>query len=205
MGDTSRFAAAAEDDTRAAIMRATYDALTSHGYANLTIQRIGDEFEKSKSLLYHHYDGKDDLLVDFLRFMLEHWEAKAECREEQDPQARLKTLLDRVAAVELDEETAAFTAAMEELRGQAPHDAAYRERFTEHDHALREQFAEIIADGIEEGAFHEVDPTRAAEFLLTTVNGVRIQRVTRDDDGGVGAARAELQTYLDARLYRGEA
>jgi AcrR family transcriptional regulator len=204
MGDTSRFAAA-EDDTRAAIMRATYDALTSHGYANLTIQRIADEFEKSKSLLYHHYDGKDDLLVDFLRFMLEHWEATAECREDQDPGARLETLLDRVAAVELDEETAAFTAAMEELRGQAPHDPAYREQFTEHDRALRDRFAEIIAAGIDEGAFHEVDPERVAEFLLTTVNGIRIQRVTRDDDGGVAAARAELEEYLDARLYRGEA
>ncbi|MFC4408433.1 TetR/AcrR family transcriptional regulator [Haloarchaeobius iranensis] len=205
MGDTSRFAAATEDDTRAAIMRATYDALTSHGYANLTIQRIGDEFEKSKSLLYHHYDGKDDLLVDFLRFMLEHWEAKAECREEQDPRARLEALLDRVAGVELDEETAAFTAAMEELRGQAPHDAAYREQFTEHDRALRERFAEIIAAGIDEGSFHNVDPARAAEFLLTTVNGVRIQRVTRDDAGGVAATRAELDEYLDARLYRGDA
>ncbi|WP_440989351.1 TetR/AcrR family transcriptional regulator [Haloarchaeobius baliensis] len=205
MGDSSRFAAAAEDDTRAAIMRATYDALTSHGYANLTIQRIADEFEKSKSLLYHHYDGKDDLLVDFLRFMLEHWEAKAECREGQDPRVRLEALLDRVAAVELDEETAAFTAAMEELRGQAPHDAAYREQFTEHDRALRERFAAIIAEGIDDGAFEAVDPAVTAEFLLTTVNGIRIQRVTRDDDGGVAAARAELDAYLATRLYRGEA
>lgn len=205
MGDTSRFAAAAEDDTRAAIMRATYDALTSHGYANLTIQRIADEFEKSKSLLYHHYDGKDDLLVDFLRFMLEHWEAKAECRADEAPQARLEELLDRVAAVELDEETAAFTAAMEELRGQAPHDVAYREQFSEHDRALRERFADIIAEGIDDGAFHAVDPETVAEFLLTTVNGIRIQRVTRDDDGGVAAARAELEEYLEARLYRGDA
>jgi AcrR family transcriptional regulator len=204
MGDSSRFAAA-EDDTRAAIMRATYDALTRCGYANLTIQRIADEFEKSKSLLYHHYDGKDDLLVDFLRFMLEHWEAESTCREEHDPRARLEALLDRVAAVELDEETAAFTAAMEELRGQAPHDAAYREQFTEHDRALRERFAAIVEDGIEAGTFHEVDPERVAEFLLTTVNGVRIQRVTRDDDGGVAAARAELEEYLESRLYRGEA
>ncbi|MFD1646223.1 TetR/AcrR family transcriptional regulator [Haloarchaeobius litoreus] len=204
MGDTSRFAVA-EDDTRAAIMRATYDALTSHGYANLTIQRIADEFEKSKSLLYHHYDGKDDLLVDFLRFMLEHWEAKAECREDQDPRTRLEGLLDRVAAVDLDEETAAFTAAMEELRGQAPHDAAYREQFTEHDRALRERFATIVETGIDDGVFHEADPERVAEFLLTTVNGIRIQRVTRDDTGGVAAARAELDEYLATRLYRGEA
>jgi AcrR family transcriptional regulator len=58
-------------DTREAIMQATYRALRAHGYARLTIQRIGDEFPKSKSLLYHHYDGKDDLLLEFLSYMLD--------------------------------------------------------------------------------------------------------------------------------------
>ena len=37
--------------TRAAIMEATFEALSKHGYADLTIQTIADEFEKSKSLL----------------------------------------------------------------------------------------------------------------------------------------------------------
>ncbi|MEF8774483.1 MAG: helix-turn-helix domain-containing protein, partial [Halobacteriales archaeon] len=51
------------EDTDEALMAATYRALCEHGYADLTIQQIGAEFEKSTSLLYHHYDGKDELLV----------------------------------------------------------------------------------------------------------------------------------------------
>lgn len=52
------------------IMEATYRALQKHGYGNLTIQHIADEFENSKTLLYYHYDGKDELLVDFLDYVL---------------------------------------------------------------------------------------------------------------------------------------
>ncbi|WP_439026974.1 TetR/AcrR family transcriptional regulator [Haloarchaeobius sp. DT45] len=203
MGETQLFAAAPED-TRAAIMRATYEALTSHGYANLTIQRIADEFEKSKSLLYHHYDGKDDLLVDFLQYMVEHFEQETTCAGCSDPTDRLEDLLDRVVPVDIDPEKHAFTSAMVELRAQASHDPAYREQFTEHDIVLRDRFADILRDGVDDGTFADVDPDQTAAFLLALVNGIRSQRVTRDDDGGVPATRAELDEYLDRHVRRGD-
>ncbi len=204
MGGTQLFADAPED-TRAAIMRATYAALTEHGYANLTIQRIADEFEKSKSLLYHHYDGKDELLVDFLAYMLEHFEAETSCEACPSPRARLDDLLDRVVPEELTDEKRAFTSAMVELRAQASHDGAYREQFTKHDTVLRDRFAGIVSDGAEAGEFQDVDPETTADFLLAVVNGIRHQRVTRTDDGGVPTTRAELDSYLELRLYRGAA
>ncbi|PSP70021.1 TetR/AcrR family transcriptional regulator, partial [Halobacteriales archaeon QH_9_66_26] len=64
-GDT-----ASRDDTQAAIMDATYRALCEHGYADLTIQTIADEFDKSKSLLYYHYDTKDEILIGLLDYLL---------------------------------------------------------------------------------------------------------------------------------------
>jgi AcrR family transcriptional regulator len=203
MGDAQLFAEA-PDDTRAAIMRATYAALTEHGYANLTIQRIADEFEKSKSLLYHHYDGKDDLLVDFLEFMLEHFESEATCAGEKDPEERLDALLDRVAPVDLDPERHAFTSAMVELRAQAAHDPAYREQFTKHDLVLRDRFAVIVRDGVEADVFGDVDPDSVAAFILAAVNGIRHQRVTRDDGGDVPVTRRELDEYVTQRLGRGD-
>ncbi|OYR59012.1 TetR family transcriptional regulator [Halorubrum ezzemoulense] len=62
-------------NTREAILGAAFRALRKHGYASVTIQRIGDEFDKSPSLVYHHYDGKDDLLVDLMGFLLDEFEA----------------------------------------------------------------------------------------------------------------------------------
>ncbi|MFC4450062.1 TetR/AcrR family transcriptional regulator [Halorussus aquaticus] len=189
------------DDTKSAIMRATYHALCEHGYANLTIQRIGDEFAKSKSLLYHHYDSKDELLVDFLEFVLEKFKADIPAEEYDDPCAHLREVLDHVVPPTLDAERYEFTSAMIELRAQAPHDEAYREQFSRNDRFFRQQFADVVRDGVETGAFRDVDPEQAAALLVTTINGSMLERVTTDDaEDAIRATRRELDAYIDSHL-----
>ena len=189
------------DDTRTAIMKATYLALCEYGYADLTIKRIGDEFEKSKSLLYYHYDSKDELLVDFLGFVLENFKSDVPVEARDDPRAHLEALLDHVLPPTLDAERYEFTSAMMELRAQAPHDEGYREQFTRTDRFFRRRIADVVRDGVESGAFRDVDPEGAAALLVTTINGSMLERVTTDDaEDAVRATRRELDAYVDARL-----
>ena len=189
------------DDTHTALMKATYLALCKYGYADLTIQRIGDEFGKSKSLLYHHYDGKDELLVSFLEYMLEDFKADMPEEDSDDAEERLRRFLDHILSPTLDDERDGFTSAMIELRAQAPHDDAYREQFTRADQFFRQQIADIIHDGVEQGVFREVDPERTAALLHTTINGSMLQQVTTDDpDDTSQEIRDELAAYIDARL-----
>ncbi|QKY19896.1 TetR family transcriptional regulator [Halolamina sp. CBA1230] len=199
MGETPPFLADPET-TRESIMRATYLALCEHGYAGLTIQRIGEAFEKSKSLLYHHYDDKDELLLAFLQFMLEEHEASLPETADGDAVDRLERILDGVLPPSLPEEHRGFTAAMVELRAQAAHDERYREQFAEHDRVFRDQLADIVEDGIESGAFREVDPEPVAEFISTTVAGAMTRRVTGGDDTAASATRDELEAYVDRVL-----
>ncbi|WP_336342767.1 TetR/AcrR family transcriptional regulator [Halalkalicoccus ordinarius] len=187
-------------DTREAIMQATYRALCEHGYAGLTIQRIGDEFPKSKSLLYHHYEGKDELLLDFLSFMLERFEGTIPDREYDDAREHLEAILDHALPADLDPERAEFRAAMVELRAQAATDEAYREHFTRNDRFFRERFAAVVRRGIEEGVFREVDPDQVAATLLATVHGVMQEEATTDAAESAGI-REELRTYLCSRLF----
>ena len=184
--------------TQEALMAATYEALRTHGYDELTIKRIGEAFPKSTSLIYHHYDGKDDLLVDFLAFMLEHFETNVPREDYQTAADQLEGLLAYVLPDDLEDERAAFTAAMIELFAQATHDDAYREHFTESTAFFRDRLAAIIERGIEEGDFREdVDPDAAAAMVLATLDGARLHRVAADD---VEAApiRAELERYLES-------
>ncbi len=186
-------------------MRATYRALCEHGYADLTIQRIGDEFDKSKSLLYHHYDGKDALLVEFLRFMLERFEENATEFDGDDAYARLRSLVDFHLPPELDAERAEFTRAMIELRSQAVHDEAYREQFTRSDEHIRSRIADIVRDGVEEGVFREdVDPDAAAKSLWSGLYGAIVLRATTDD-GDVESVRRELDGYVRSHLLADDA
>jgi len=109
------------DDTRDAIMKATYIALCKHGYSDLTIQRIGDEFSKSKSLLYHHYDSKDDLLLDFLEFMLDQLEEQVPTYQE-GADDHIEEIVDSTFSFGEMHPSTDFAQALVELRTQAAHD-----------------------------------------------------------------------------------
>jgi AcrR family transcriptional regulator len=189
------------DDTRTAIMEATYEALVEYGYADLTIQRIADEFDKSKSLLYHHHDGKDDLLVDFLEFVLDHFEEGMTLCEGTRADERLRSFVGALAVPD-DAESEEFAGIVVELRSQAVNDSDYRDHFTRSNRFFREHIAAIVEDGIEEGTFRDVDPERTASFLLTFANGSMTECVTTDCGESIRDARGELDAYVEERLLR---
>lgn len=185
--------------TREEIMKATYHALCEHGYAGLTIDRIGETFSKSKSLVYHHYDGKDDLLLDFLGFMIEQFEGTMPFEKADAADQHIEAVLDHVLAVPLTANRAEFARAIVELRAQAAHDDRYREHFTRHDQFFVERLESIVESGIESGVFVDVDPHDVASFLVTTIIGSMTQRVTSKEDTAA-VTRTELDAYLRARL-----
>lgn len=143
-------------DTRQAILGAAFRALCEHGYADLTIKRIGEEFDKSPSLVYHHYDGKDELLVDLLEFLLDGFEESVSSDAfDLTPEERL----DAYVAATIDPDSIAgehgpdgrFMTVIVELRAQAATDDAYRDHFDRSDRvfgsflerAVREAAAEV--------------------------------------------------------------
>ncbi len=198
MGETPPFLAD-PDGTEEEIMVATYHALRKHGYAGLTVQRIAEAFEKSKSLLYHHYEDKDELLLAFLDYMLEEFEAGVPDEAVEGPDGRLDTALDEMLTETAPPEAEQFLAAMVELRAQAAHDERYEEQFSQHDRFFRESLAAAIRDGVDDGTFRDVDPDGVAEFLVTLITGAMIRQVTSE---GVdrSAVRGEVERYVESTL-----
>ncbi|HET7324695.1 MAG TPA: TetR family transcriptional regulator C-terminal domain-containing protein, partial [Halococcus sp.] len=168
-----------------------------------TIARIGEEFDKSVSLVYHHYDGKDELLVDFLEFMLERFTSEVTVGEYEDAHEQLRASLSGVRSGPLADEQRAFVSALTELRAQAAHDPAYREQFEKTDEFFRERVASVVRAGIEQGVFREVDPEQVADMLVTTVNGALLNRVTTD--APVAPTFEELDAYIELRLLADDA
>jgi AcrR family transcriptional regulator len=194
-------------DTRERMMFATLRVLDEHGYAGLSIQRIADEADLSKSSFYHFFDGKDDLLLAFLDFMVEQFQKPLNESFGDDAVSDLWTHLDFA----LSGVTGDVTPPVDgfdpgsgkpyvEVRSQAVHDDDYRARFTDIDDTMKARLQTIIDNGIEDGVFRDVDPDATAELVLTLMMGALFRRATADAID-TDAVRDELETVLETHLY----
>lgn len=186
--------------TQEEIMQATFLALCEYGYADLTIQRIGEHFEKSMSLIYQHYEGKDELLLEFLSFMLEEFDRSMPSISDDDPSTHLETILDHAFSTEPPIDRQQLESAIIELRAQAIHDERYYDQFSRHDRFFQERLREVIQAGIADGTFRDVDPEIVVSFIFTVLEGVRTLRVTSDTNV-IEAAHAGVEASLKNILY----
>lgn len=185
--------------TKRAIMEATYDALRERGYGDLTIQAIADEFEKSKSLLYYHYDDKEALLADFLEYALDEFMAEIRVGE-HEPVEQLERLIDLMLPETIDEDRYRVQIALLELRGQVPHTDVYRERYAEIDRTLTERVASIVERGVETGAIRDVDVELEAELLVSALVGMQTRRLSTYEEFPIERSRAALYEHVERRL-----
>jgi AcrR family transcriptional regulator len=181
-------------------MEATYEALRKHGYADLTIQAIADEFAKSKSLLYYHYDSKDGLLVDFLGYAIDGFAVREPVDPAIPPDDRLDALFDDFLAESLDGDRREFFVAIFELRSQAPSHVAYRDQFGRADRLITASITEILCAGIERGLFYDVDTDRTAELLYSMLTGGLLRRLTTSEPRSVPTTRRAIDRFVRSEL-----
>ena len=179
------------NESEEAIMDATYSALLKHGYAELSISKIGDEFDKSQSLLYYHYEGKDELLIDFLRFLVDNFREHISNRT-GSPSQQLRSLLNTLLSADSNSEMDSFVRVYFELRSQAISNPMYRKQFTKIDKEVHSVIAELIEQGVDEGEFSEVDPDEEADRLLIMITGMMYTQATVDLDTVVAQLRQNI-------------
>ncbi|ELY40396.1 TetR/AcrR family transcriptional regulator [Natronorubrum tibetense] len=192
-------------DTEEAIMRATYRALCKHGYANLTMQAIADEFDKTKGVLHYHYDTKEALLVAFLEYLLSAFEQNIAVEGRGDPDERLEALIDTLLFGPPERGTFdhwELTTAMLEVRTEAPHNDEFCRQLSRNYETVEATVIAIVEEGIEQGVFRDVDPEQVATLLLASINGGRIYQVTLERDDIAEITRASLDAILREWLYR---
>ncbi|THE63763.1 TetR/AcrR family transcriptional regulator [Salinadaptatus halalkaliphilus] len=189
------------DGTREEILAATYRCLRDEGYADLTINAIGEEFEKSPSLVYRHYDSKDDLVIACLGYMLERFERQLVDEAITDPRGRLERFIEWASSDDIPAERRQFLSTLVELRTRAVYDEAYRCYFTRSDEVFVRYVSDMIQAGIDQGRFQECEPDGVAETLVTLLHGAMNRRPTHEGEAWLGDVRDELEAYLEARVY----
>ena len=183
--------------TQDQILEATYNALHQYGYAGLSIQRIADFTEISKSSIYYHFENKNELLLAFLEAVLQNVRHRFDFESRADPVADLNNFINQIfnsIDPETEEETVPIGAYIE-IRSQAVWNDAYRERITDIDTALKEQFRSILCRGVEQGVMKDIDMNQVGEFLVTMLTGT-LERYVTSTGVSLDQIRTEVDEYL---------
>ncbi|QSG13299.1 Transcriptional regulator, TetR/AcrR family [Halapricum desulfuricans] len=172
-------------ETRRELIEATRDAMCKHGFADLTMQAIADESEKSKAALHYHFDTKAELLAETLSYLLAEFIEEVDTGPKGDPEARLRALTEAqlFGPDGRDGDSSdhwEYHAMLIEIQSHAPHDETFAQQFTANYEYVRGLYADIIRNGIEQGVFEPVDPDRTAAHILAAIKGARVHHVTTE-------------------------
>lgn len=172
-------------ETRRELIEATRDAMCKHGFADLTMQAIANESEKSKAALHYHFDTKEELLAETLSYLLAEFIEEVDTGPEGDPEARLRALTEAqlFGPNGRDGDSGGhweYHAMLLEIQSHAPHNETFKEQFTANYEYVRQLYADIIEDGIEQGVFEPVDANRTAVHIMAAIKGARVNHVTTE-------------------------
>jgi AcrR family transcriptional regulator len=186
--------------TEKEIMHATHQAMVKNGYAELSISRISDELDKAKSTIYHYYNSKDALLVDFLRFSIDRFESTINPTIGAHPEEDLDHIITTLLPCQLEKEKRQLHCVLVNIMPHALDQETFREQFTEIDTRLISLIEETVRRGVRTDAFRDVDPAQAAEHILAVIKGTMCTRLTTDREAATVRARTSLFSYIDSHL-----
>lgn len=193
----------AATDTERAIMEATFRALSKHGYVDLRLRDIGDEFEMTRQLIHYYYDGKHDLISAFLEYVIEQYEGSVAVDESDDPWAELDARIDQCLfgpefASDFDHWDRMRV--YHELFSQAQNDDQHREIFNRHYTKIRRSITRVIERGIEQDVFRDVDPENTAQFITDAIHAARGRRISLGHDEAPEQIRRALDEFVISSL-----
>jgi AcrR family transcriptional regulator len=197
-----------DNETQHVIMRATYRALCKHGYADLTMQKIADEFDKTKATLHYHYDTKENLLAAFFEYLFNKFKQQNNISDLESPKEKLNGFIDRLLLGSPERRRNdqfdhwEFHMVLLAIRMQSIHTDEIRGQLTDNFNTLRAMISGIVRDGVEQGTFRDVDPDQIALLILTVINGTHVYHLTLDRDDIAETTRHALHAFIETWLCR---
>jgi len=173
------------------LMEAVHEAVVEHGYKDLSISKIAENYSKGKSNIYHHYDRKEDLMLSFLDHLKNCME-KEICMKNGSPEEELDEMLEKMLGI--GRENWEFRKAVLEMKSEAPFNDRFSEKITEIDNRMIEKLAKKL---------EELDARNAeekAELMLSAVEGTVDRKLTRQEREGLEEQKEKIKKIKDIQL-----
>lgn len=195
---TSSEQRSSSEETRKAIMEATFRALSKHGYTDLRMRDISDEFEMTRPVIHYHYNSKHELISSFLEYIIAQYKNDVAIDDCADQWERLQTRIEQcMFGPDIDgfdhwERMKVY----HELFSQAQHNDTHRELFNEHYEQMVIGLADVIQEGIEQGTFADVDAMEFSQLLTDIIHSARARRISLGQKEAPEQARVAINTFV---------
>ena len=190
-----------EDARKLEILQATWRLIAERGYHEVRVADIAKAVGTSTGTVHYHFPGKQDVLVEALRYCVHQAFARQseELRKLTDPRERLLRLIDmqlpRPGQVRDEWSVWAQFWAEAALRPELrPTHNDFYDRW-------RSAVRRIVGHGVEQGVFREVDPDAFALHLSALTDGLAIQVLTGSPHVSVTRMRDVLTDFLREDLF----
>lgn len=172
------------------LLQATLSALVTHGYSNLTVRDIGDEWDRSRQLITYYFGGKEALLTTLLEDVLVVAEETIDSPPVGDPYEQLTETIDLLVCgpESMNTEYWRFLTALYEIQAQAHHEPKYQTILDSATDSFIEELTDCIERGIRDGVFRDVDAEQFANAIDDQITGAHVKRIH------LGRADATAQT-----------
>lgn len=187
--------------TKDEIIDATREALVEHGYADLSMGKIADEFGRSQSLLHYHFDSKEKLIAAVLRRERKQYKGWFQSMP-TDPEQRLDLLVESFVREYSDwADREPMAARYSELLAAANHSEPIQMELQALFDRIREEFVETVREGVDDGTFQDVDPEHVGH-LITAANASAGQYWLLDNPEAETTIADALESFVLSKVYR---
>lgn len=188
------------------LLDATLRALVKHGYSNLTVRNIDEEWDRSRQLINYYFDGKDDLLSNILVDLLQHAAGTLELSEADGPSEQLRQEIDLalLGPEEQHDEYWQFLTAIYEIQGQAHHHPEYQDILNQIGMEYVNDLAATIEDGIQDGNIKNVDARAIAFTLDDLITAAHFKKIYLGQDDAPRRTRQFIVEEIIERILQEE-
>jgi AcrR family transcriptional regulator len=154
------------------ILESFYQVMIKEGFKGSSIAKIAKHMGVHPSLITHYFKKKDDLILEFVDNLINKYEEMYAVKfgDVTDPEERFHLLLDLIFGTDwanLVDNRVFFECYSLSLR-----DERLKKRLNEMYLRFKNQLIVEINSYIEHGVIREIDPNKAANFIISLVEGI---------------------------------
>jgi TetR/AcrR family transcriptional regulator, upper aerobic nicotinate degradation pathway regulator len=180
------------------------DLFAERNFASVTIKDIAKALGVNTALIYYYFDSKTDLFRATIEYAVGRAFENVRALDEMsaDPPTIIAAWLSN--HVNKYAEIHRFVKIALDFRGAHEGDPDISKTIESFYVEERKLLSRIIRDGVKQGLFNPVDPTRMAQFISTHLDGCMVRSVILPDFDLKGAVNDLHRRVLDILGYSGK-